>query len=155
MKSCMPLFLFFVLILFSGCKINKDAYNYTQSQIQKKEMELAASGRTNEISQHDINLISGRRGYSGGGSYKRVGLTSVSGMPGEYNVVIKRMINKTNANAYYKRIAESGSYKNACFAKGNDMMYYIIIDSASNRDAGNKILEKYLLKYPKAFIIRK
>ncbi|MDD4921654.1 MAG: SPOR domain-containing protein [Bacteroidales bacterium] len=148
MKNHFQIF-FLLLVLFSGCKSNPEAYNMAYDRLKQKEKSLVD---TNAKPAMDVpkKVLS----KDSSDIYKSEPVKLILGDEANlsvFSIVSKSFINRTNARGYYSQMLDKG-YP-AVLVQNEQMMFRIIVGSFEGKDQAEHKLKELKTVFPEAYIL--
>jgi hypothetical protein len=137
-----------VLVLFSACKSNQDAYNKTYQRLKEKEDLQVETKAQTTMSIHIDTLAQDSL------KYRVESFTLLLGKEQDlssFSIVAKTFINRTNAKGYYARMAEKG-YP-ALLIQNKDQLYRILIASFPTLEQALAKKEELRPTFPEVLVI--
>jgi hypothetical protein len=144
-------YLLAVLILFTACKSNQDAYNTAYRKLKEREDSLMESKAQTATT---INMDALAADSSS--VYRSEEFTLILGDEknlSDYSLVVKTFINRTNARGYYGRLEEEG-YP-AILIQNRNLLYRIIVASFPTLEEAQAKQQQLRETFPESFILRR
>jgi Sporulation related domain. len=144
-----PHIILLLLIVFTGCKSNQEAYSTAYKRLKEKEEELMdAKAKT------AMDVPKDTMSKDSTAAYQSERFTLILGDEPAisiYNIVSRSFINRTNAKGFFNQMKESG-YP-AALVQNEQMMFRIIIGAFEKKEEAEHELAQIRQSYPEAYIL--
>lgn len=143
--------LFVILVLFSGCKSNQEAYNATYNKFKELERRNKVTN-INAITPMDVprEITSRDSAYAHVAEKFNVIVGQKTNIS-TYNIVAKSFINQTNAKSYQSRLVDDG-YP-AVLVQNENLIFRIVVASFQSKEEADKKLDFLKKTFPEAWIL--
>lgn len=140
-----------VLLLFSCCKSNEKAYQVAFEKMREKDAELAKQEETDLLGDSSETLIKRTTVVN---LKIRESVTVVLGDSknlSKFNIVLKSLINRTNAKSLYDRMVEQGY--SAVLVQNSKKEYRVIVESCKYEVDADRIANELKKTWPDTWIL--